>query len=138
MLRADDGPVVLESRDDALLPEPLPSESTSFEGELADLSGSVDGRTDESGENAEAADAPEVVEASAPEAASGDALHGADEAEEQAWNTFASGDTMVDHLDDGSEATEDGADSAPDEAPAAAGGDTDRGSLLKFLSTVKN
>lgn len=141
MLRADDGPVVLESRDDALLPEPLQSESTSFEGELTDLSGSVDGRTNESAEDAEATADPEVTEAAPPVAASGDAMHGADEAEEQAWNTFASGDTMVDHLDDGAEATEAGpagSDAGSDEVPAAPGGDSDRGSLLKFLSTVKN
>ena len=141
VLRADDGPVVLESRDDALLPEPLPSESTSFEGELTDLSGSVDGRTNESAEDAEATADPEVTEAAPPVAASGDAMHGADEAEEQAWNTFASGDTMVDHLDDGAEATEAGpagSDAGSDEVPAAPGGDSDRGSLLKFLSTVKN
>ena len=44
VMRADDGPVVLESSDDALLPEPLPSEGTSFEGDLTDM-GPVDGRS---------------------------------------------------------------------------------------------
>jgi hypothetical protein len=43
VLRADDGPVVLETSEDALLPEPLPSAGTSFEGDLADMT-SVDGR----------------------------------------------------------------------------------------------
>jgi len=43
-LSAEDGPVVLESREDALLPEPLPGEGTSFVGELDEL-GTVDGRT---------------------------------------------------------------------------------------------
>lgn len=39
-LRAEDGPVVLESREDALLPEPLPGAGTSFSAE--DESASVD------------------------------------------------------------------------------------------------
>jgi broad specificity phosphatase PhoE len=43
VLRADDGPVVLETSEDALLPEPLPGEGTSFEGDLDDMA-SVDGR----------------------------------------------------------------------------------------------
>lgn len=43
LLRADDGPVVLETSEDALLPEPLPSAGTSFEGDLTDMT-SVDGR----------------------------------------------------------------------------------------------
>ena len=42
-LSAEDGPVVLETRDDALLPEPLPGEGTSFVGELDELA-NVDGR----------------------------------------------------------------------------------------------
>ncbi|MEO6628671.1 MAG: DUF4388 domain-containing protein [Aquihabitans sp.] len=55
VLRADDGPVVLESRDDALLPEPLPSEGTSFEGDLSDM-GSVDARRFETDEADELSD----------------------------------------------------------------------------------
>ncbi|NLD77848.1 MAG: DUF4388 domain-containing protein [Acidimicrobiales bacterium] len=47
VLRADDGPVVLETSEDALLPEPLPSAGTSFEGDLADMA-PVDGRRFES------------------------------------------------------------------------------------------
>ena len=43
VLRADDGPVVIETSEDALLPEPLPSAGTSFEGDLDDMT-SVDGR----------------------------------------------------------------------------------------------
>jgi hypothetical protein len=177
VLRADDGPVVLESRDDALLPEPLPSESTSFAGELDDLSGSVDGRA---GENAEAdieADIEAEADAEVPEAAPAEAeapanpsvpmgeadrasydafltkaaepppaaaeaapadgpeasLGEPDPAEEAAWSTFANGDTMVDHLAEAApEASPAGAEAAPAE------GDSDRGSLLKFLSTVKN
>lgn len=50
VLRADDGPVVIETSEDALLPEPLPSESTTFAGELDDLA-AVDGRSDELGDD---------------------------------------------------------------------------------------
>ena len=69
VLRADDGPVVLETREDALLPEPLPSEGTSFEGDLSDM-GSVDGRrfeTDESDEAAHASDSSDTYDAPAYE-----------------------------------------------------------------------
>jgi hypothetical protein len=41
-LTADDRPVIMEDRDDALLPEPLPSEGVAYEGEL--IGGTVDGR----------------------------------------------------------------------------------------------
>ncbi|MGN6695704.1 MAG: DUF4388 domain-containing protein [Aquihabitans sp.] len=40
-LSAEDRPVVMEDRDDALLPEPLPGEGVAYEGEI--ITGSVDG-----------------------------------------------------------------------------------------------
>lgn len=57
VLRADDGPVVLEASDDALLPEPLPGEGTSFEGDLADMA-SVDGRSFDSSDGGDPEPAP--------------------------------------------------------------------------------
>lgn len=152
VLRADDGPVVIETSEDALLPEPLPGAGTSFEGELDDLA-AVDGRDD-------AAAAVDDSEADAfdPDA---EAAHGIE---------FGEPDPPATHFDDGPAAPEtaaaepfgaaddffgDGADTAPspegdDADPLAStpstdagdgsddgGDDPERGALLDFLSSVK-
>lgn len=152
VLRADDGPVVIETSEDALLPEPLPGAGTSFEGELDDLT-AVDGRSDEP---AAVADESEV-DAFDPDA---EAAHGIE---------FGEPDPPVTRFDDVPDSEPapaepfgaaddffgDGADAAPspegdDADPLAStpstdagdgsgdgGDDPERGALLDFLSSVK-
>lgn len=136
VLRADDGPVVLETSEDALLPEPLPGAGTSFEGDLDDMT-SVDGRRFE--EQADATDAvePEPFETSyeaesftpyaSEEAVSADpfaadpepepagfAAYGEEQAEEPAPDPFAAfGPDPAAHLADPVPAPEPLADSDP-------------------------
>lgn len=127
VLRADEGPIVLETRDDALLPEPLPGEGTTFAGDMGGV-GAVDGR--------EAEDAPE---------------HGFGEPPLQSGPTGGFTDFAVDvppaHAGaapsygepsaTGEPAEEPGTDGREPEAEAEASEHDDRGSLLNFLSTVK-
>jgi hypothetical protein len=144
-LSAEDGPVVLETRDDALLPEPLPGEGTSFVGELETL-GTVDG-------HAYGAVEPEVFRPF--DADDEDPVFTSDDdASAPSWSSYGSLDSMVDadrdlademtdetSGDDGAE--DEGGQLPPAETLAEFGGatddftDDDRGSLLKFLSSVK-
>jgi hypothetical protein len=159
VLRADDGPVVLESSEDALLPEPLPGEGTSFEGDLADMApvdrryeaGEVDeGDAFEAFEAAEPAEAG-FAETSAEEDPFADAGAGGSteddapraEADDPfaADDPFGNDDFFGSSPDQGSseEVSADPLDSTPstDAASAAAveGDDDDsRGALLNFLS----
>ncbi|MBX3286635.1 MAG: DUF4388 domain-containing protein [Actinobacteria bacterium] len=93
-LSAEDGPVVLETRDDALLPEPLPGEGTSFVGELDGL-GTVDGRTYGTSE-------PQVAEAVAPDVLApgvddDDVVFESDaDAPAPSWSSYGSVEAMVD------------------------------------------
>ncbi|MEZ5178848.1 MAG: DUF4388 domain-containing protein [Acidimicrobiales bacterium] len=93
-LSAEDGPVVLETRDDALLPEPLPGEGTSFVGELDGL-GTVDGRTYGTSE-------PQVAEAVAPDVLDpavddDDVVFESDaDAPAPSWSSYGSVEAMVD------------------------------------------
>lgn len=158
-LSAEDGPVVLETRDDALLPEPLPGEGTSFVGELDGL-GTVDGRTYGAVE-------PEVFTPFATDDLATDdddvIFASDDDAPATSWSSFGSVEAMVDadaELEDGAETEIEGEPVAevapivdppvieeghlpPAETLAEFEGaaddlvDDDRGSLLKFLSSVK-
>lgn len=157
-LSAEDGPVVLETRDDALLPEPLPGEGTSFVGELESI-GTVDGRTYGAVE-------PEVFRPFDPDDFESSAVDDdddpiftsdEDEAATPSWSSYGSLDSMVepdpevtpepvaelapvDEIDP--PVVEEGA-LPPAETLAEFEGATDdfveddRGSLLKFLSSVK-
>ena len=138
VLSADDGPVVLESSADALLPEPLPDAGTSFAGDLDDLT-TVDGRDGEggpqSGETAEVAHAPDPT--SAPETTFGsepavgtEAAFGSDPLPEPA---AAAGAAPAADAGAGFPDAPPHDDAAPDDIES----DEERGSLLKFLSTVK-
>lgn len=133
ILSAEDGPVVLESSDDALLPEPLPGEGTSFEGDLGML-GSVDGRSFESIEAEAAASAPALGEATS---ADDWQSHGdfddqvVDESHEPTWDA-----APLAELPEDLGAAQHGADESGAEADEVSE-DDDRGSLLRFLSTVK-
>lgn len=140
LLSADSGPVVLESGADALLPEPLPGAGTSYADDDSP-SGIVDGRgdLDAGGPTTDPAD----VDA-APAAAGG-------------WGSFDPdelADARSERLSAASETWNEGWNATPDEAPGpvtaperepepepgvpvADGDETDRGSLLKFLSSVK-
>lgn len=114
ILRDVDTPVVLESHDDAHLPEPLPGAGTTFAAEMSQL-GTVDGRSFESFEDPVAAPAPERAEA--PN-------------NDETWATF---NTLgADPLPPAAEAED------PSEAVADADADDDRGSLMRFLSQVDN
>lgn len=176
-LTAEDGPVVLETRDDALLPEPLPGEGTSFVGELESL-GTVDGHSYNSpGPDAGSADdfGGDVFERFTAAADTDDDLFVTDDATDDAapttssWSSYGSLDAMADTdselaavadlaseaeaMDDLELGTEidapeevvasEGADFPPAETLAEFEGaaddqvDDDRGSLLKFLSSVK-
>ncbi|QXC61865.1 DUF4388 domain-containing protein [Aquihabitans sp. G128] len=150
LLSAEDGPVVLESSDDALLPEPLPGEGTSFVGDLGSL-GTVDGRTFEAIEAEAAAAAPALGEAEVHDAGSWSSYGSFGEPEavpapEAAGSWADAGAGWSEPAPTWGEPAEQAeapfaaADAAPAEADAsgaeAADGD-DRGSLLKFLSSVK-
>lgn len=58
-LVAEDRPVVMEEREDALLPEPLPGEGVAYEGEA--ITGSVDGRAFDTTDETDS-DMPEATE----------------------------------------------------------------------------
>ncbi len=162
LLSAEDGPVVLETRDDALLPEPLPGVGTTFVGEL-DALGTVDGRSSEAMEaetngfgpltsapmsEAESWDAHEAFAASLEQPAAVDPeLH--DETYEplHPWaeapavepttdfsTNFASAFTAAEAAAL-TEADDLEGDEGVDETTKPA--EHDRGSLRKFLSTVK-
>lgn len=152
ILSAEDGPVVLESSDDALLPEPLPGEGTSFVGEVDGL-GTVDGR---------AVERPELLEDDSEPAAELQA-----DADAGDWPAPGYGDLPAPPAEDlAPTAVEPGGwgelqehpggwgeaelaalaeatiDPGDDEAdvdlpPPPAAEQDDRGSLLKFLSSVK-
>jgi hypothetical protein len=162
-LGSDDRPVVLEERDDALLPEPLPGEGVAFEGEL--LEGTVDGHGFDTDASSDAAAEPEAADEPAAELAEAEVTEiEATEAEVEVEDEVAAeqtGDDPVAELEvdastDG-ETVADAGDAVPfvealdgaadpgdeilpeldptdgDEAEA----DDERGSLLRFLSTVK-
>ncbi|MCU1499240.1 MAG: hypothetical protein JWM47_3193 [Acidimicrobiales bacterium] len=136
LLSAEDGPVVLESSDDAHLPEPLPGEGTSFLGDLGTIA--VDGRSFDA-MHADAAPGPS--EEAPPAVADTWSSYGAfgDGAADPATPaTSGWGDIADEPFADAGEALPDTSPLA--DAGAAHGGsreDDDRGSLLKFLSTVK-
>ncbi|WP_426572740.1 DUF4388 domain-containing protein [Aquihabitans sp. McL0605] len=165
-LNGDDRSVVMEEREDALLPEPLPGEGVAYEGET--ITGFVDGRV------GDAPDAPEEFERFEPyeslasfeqEAAMSD-LAGEPGTIEHfgSVNPYSAVDPtdpgtvdQLDAVDDEHDEHDD--DSEPEVDPMAdswaqpmAGGtkddevdgfgdqpetDSERGSLLKFLSSVK-
>lgn len=138
ILSAEDGPVVLETSDDALLPEPLPGEGTSFEGDLGVL-GTVDGRSFEAIEAEAAAEAPAYGDIATADdwQAHGDFDDLAVDESQPAPYEPTWGDAGLAGVPDQEAhlADEVPADEAPvDEAPAE---EDDRGSLLRFLSTVK-
>ena len=140
-LGTDDRAVVMEDRDDALLPEPLPGEGVAYEGET--ITGAVDGRTFEAAdtvihepafEPAGAADmrsgfdADESFATLLDEADAGDAAPFSDDAEaaEYASETPATQSAIVP-----------GGDQIKAGDTPGAEIDDERGSLLRFLSTVK-
>ncbi|MEO6988322.1 MAG: DUF4388 domain-containing protein [Aquihabitans sp.] len=148
-LSAEEGPVVLETSEDALLPEPLPGEGTAYSADLNENS-SVDARIFDAVPAEPVVDLtdseiPEFddVATEAEAEVDHDAIAGSESAFATGWNTsrdeaeigtseeaFAAvgwDDTpLVDHL---------GGDDAA--AGKAEGSDGDRSSLLKFLSSVK-
>ncbi|MCU1354877.1 MAG: hypothetical protein JWM89_295 [Acidimicrobiales bacterium] len=147
VLRADDRPVMLESNDDALLPEPLPGEGVSY-GVEGMVTGHVDGR------GFDAVDHESPYEHLAPEAGY---AAGAPEATDP-WAALDDDTDAEEHPGDaefhdvprhdfhGQTQSRPVADSLQPEAPAAVPepaaadpevGDDDRGSLLKFLSSVQ-
>lgn len=142
-LSAEEGPVVLETSETALLPEPLPGEGTAYSADLNENS-SVDARTYDAVPPEPVVDLTEF-ESEVPAAeheSEQEREAGADSAFATGWNTpgdeaeigtseeaFAAAgwdDTPpVDHLGG------DRGENAPE------GADGDRSSLLKFLSSVK-
>ncbi len=150
LLSAEAGPVVMESHEDALLPEPLPGEGTSFVGEI-DALGAVDGRTFESIE-AEALLGKAPPAPWAPYVAGGATGFEAERvaydsemsplpADEEAADDFAAAWTAealagepaaIDET-----AGEAEAEIVPEVAAEPGAQADDRGSLLKFLSSVK-
>jgi hypothetical protein len=156
VLRADDGPVVIETSEDALLPEPLPGAGTSFEGELDDLA-AVDGRTsdpadatDELGSHgfdpdAEVAHGIEFGEPDPPVTHFDDGLDQADSADQAGSEPFGAADDFFGEAGSESASTEE-TDADPlvstpstdaDGGSGDEGDDPDRGALLDFLSSVK-
>jgi hypothetical protein len=134
-LVVEDRPVVMEDRDDALLPEPLPGEGVAYEGE--EITGAVDGRTFDVVDHESAphgaldVPAPHDVHGMEPGLADVDGigggfgeLGGADPFSPVEADGFASA-TSAD-LGNG-EGDERALDALDDE----------RGSLLRFLSSVK-
>ena len=145
-LVVEDRPVVMEDREDALLPEPLPGEGVAYEGDI--VAATVDGHAFDAHEQDEAlADDPfEAFEAMAAVPAPADHEVDDDEAHEPYDDQAYAAPVM--------EVVEDVAPAGygyeePVEAPrtedvspllgaaATEGIDDERNSLLKFLSTVK-
>ena len=127
-LVVEDRPVVMEESDDALLPEPLPGEGVAYDG--SDLTGVVDGRSAPMADHA-GADTP-LDDAAAAFAAF-------DHLTADAVRAHLEGDD-VDPFSQVEVADGSGfAISADDPGPVdhLAAVDDERGSLLKFLSTVK-
>jgi len=150
-LSAEDRPVVLEDRDDALLPEPLPGEGIAYEGES--ITGLVDGRTFDPIDGYDAPDAA-LVEGSNDHFDQFETLASFEEAAAMSERVGEPG-TIEDFGDAapfapadpygfgaGTSAEEPVAEVEPAEVmemPAPADGpiDEERDSLLKFLSSVK-
>lgn len=112
ILRDVDAAVVIETSDDAHLPEPLPGEGTTFAADMAAL-GTVDGRSFESFEQPVASSTPE------PDVASNN---------DETWASFNALDASA----------EPEADAEAEVEASAAEVDDDRGSLMRFLSQVDN
>lgn len=141
-LSAEEGPVVLESSEDALLPEPLPGEGTSFS---ADGEGQVDAPAfqvaspeDELSAVDHALDPAYQPHADTiePQADLGAPL----DDPELAWDALARGTGNDDEIGTSEEAFRAvGWDENPpvDHLDPAKDDDPDRSSLLKFLSSVK-
>lgn len=157
VLAADDGPVVIETSEEALLPEPLPSEGTSFGGELEDIDvTAVDGRDDDSGSapateadfdpEAEVAHGIEFGEPDPPAVVTDTDILTEDDddltAEVEETDEFdAADDFFGSSSGNEGEVSDDPLDSTPSTGAGAGSGgeddDPDRGALLDFLSSVK-
>lgn len=154
-LVVEDRPVVMEDRDDALLPEPLPGEGVAYEGEM--ITGVVDGPSFDAFDDAPASPGP-YAEATV----GGTEAGGVDPFSETApaagydSGTFAEAEPSTDAQafaevvragtdhDRSPELTApadlQASDFAAEDLPSAGEGgddDSERGSLLRFLSTVK-
>lgn len=139
-LSAEEGPVVLESSEDALLPEPLPGEGTSFSSD-DDASYQVDA-LDASSPATDAAD--HGIELDVPPAVLDDVDHELPDAVDDpamAWDALARGTGAEDEIGTSEEAFRAvGWDERPPVDHLSDEGhdqDPDRSSLLKFLSSVK-
>lgn len=140
-LSADERPVVMEDRDDALLPEPLPGEGVAYDGES--FTGAVDGRTFETLEAFESYDLPETTAAlepfqvDRPEDPRPSIAPDPDSAVDDATPTPGGEGDAVPFGPDGEAPDSASRISADDEPPVVPALDDERGSLLRFLSTVK-
>jgi hypothetical protein len=151
-LSAEDRPVVMEDRDDALLPEPLPGEGVAYEGEI--ITGSVDGFDGFAGSVDGFDAAPPLVDGSNDDYEQFESLASFEAAaamseragEPGTIDGFGGADPFVPVEAHGSGA-ETSAEEPVAEDPAAAvhempaapasSVDEERDSLLKFLSSVK-
>ncbi|MCB0975972.1 MAG: DUF4388 domain-containing protein [Acidimicrobiales bacterium] len=135
-LSAEEGPVVLETSEDALLPEPLPGEGTSFTAEAGEVDAAafhVDAPdaplagADAEGASEDAFAAPSID--NAPEADAGDPA--------LAWDALAGDTSEIGTSEEAFRAV--GWDENPpvDHLDGDKDDDPDRSSLLKFLSSVK-
>lgn len=133
ILSAEEGPVIIETSDDAHLPEPLPSEGTSFAGETGSL-GAVDGRTFEA---EAAAMAPVLIEAP-PEPSTWSSYGSFGEPDRSApIDDSAPSGLPEAGLPDAGLPDGPAPEAAADDEPAPDKATDDRGPLLKFLSSVK-
>lgn len=153
-LGAEDRPVVMEDREDALLPEPLPGEGVAYEGET--ITGVVDGRTFDPVDGADPGSEPPLVEGSNEHFEQFESLASFEQAvamsdrigEPGTIEGFGDADpfspadphgfgagTSADDAPAGAEPAEvaEMATAAPVDGPV----DVERDSLLKFLSSVK-
>lgn len=136
-LVAEDRPVVMEDREDALLPEPLPGEGVAYEGET--ITGVVDGRTFGTMD----LDPPPAPHTDLDASPADEALVGAGDADpfspEGATDGFASETSAEEprsfEQEIAAELTAMAAEQ-PEPVPAEPV-DEERDSLLKFLSSVK-
>lgn len=154
VLEAEDGPVVIETSEDALLPEPLPSEGTSFAGELDDMA-SVDSPAPEEVASADSDDSPALPAEETEFDPHADDAHGIEFGDPEPPVTrrsdgtvvgaedsepFADADDFFGAADSNEEVGDDPLGSTPstgNDAGSGGGDDTDRGALLDFLSSVK-